>query len=69
MHYDEQRENDITNASTNVCVNAGNNSANKIKVTLPYSSSINQHLNITWHLDEIVKTACVDLVKSSKDSI
>ena len=60
MHYDEQRGNDITNIS--------NDSANKIKVTLPYSSTINQDLTITWHIDEMVKTVCVDLIKKSKES-
>ncbi|NQY37857.1 MAG: hypothetical protein HRT38_13500 [Alteromonadaceae bacterium] len=58
MHYDEERENDITN-----------NRANKIKVTLPYSSSVNQHLTITWHLDDIVKNDCADLVKKPKGNV
>ena len=64
MHYDEQRENDKKHTSTNVC----NKSANKIKVTLPYSSSVNQHLTITWHLDEIVKTACVGYLLPTRES-
>ncbi|NQY64470.1 MAG: hypothetical protein HRT38_12175 [Alteromonadaceae bacterium] len=58
MHYDEQREKD-----------SANNRAKKIKATLPYSSSENKHLNITWHLGGIVKTVCVDWVKKSKVSI
>ena len=66
MHYSEQRENDRINASNNVSADTGNNSARKTQVTLPYSSSINQHLNITWHLDEIVKKSGVDLVKKMK---
>ena len=39
MHYDEQRENDITNASNNVC----NKSAIKINLTLPYPPSVNHY--------------------------
>ena len=62
MHYDKQRENDIIDVSTNAC----NKSAKKIKVTLPSSSSVNQHLNITWHLDE---NGCAVLVKEPKESI
>ncbi|NQY65344.1 MAG: hypothetical protein HRT38_16830 [Alteromonadaceae bacterium] len=57
MHYDEQREN-----------NRIKNKSQKIKVTLPCSSSVNQHLNITWHLDEIVKATCVGMVKKPKES-
>ncbi len=58
MHYDEQRENDITNTV-----------AKKTKLTLPYSSTVNQHINITWHLNEIVKKSCVDLVNKPKENI
>ena len=57
MHYDEQRENDRTNMI-----------AKKTKLTLPYSSSVNQHINITWHLDGIDKKSCVDLVEKPKES-
>ena len=39
MHYDEQRENDITNVSTNV----NNDSAIKINLTLPYPPSVNHY--------------------------
>ena len=58
MHYDEQRENDIKN-----------NSAKKSKATFPHSPSINQHINITWHFDEVVKNDCADLVKKPKGNV
>ena len=68
MHYDEQRENDRADFGKHVTANICNKSANKINVIFPYSPSKNQHLTITWHLDEIVKIACADLVKKSKES-
>ncbi len=69
MHYDEQRENDIINVSKSAATNVSNKSADKIKVILPYSPSITQHLTITWHLDEIAKTVCNDLIKKPKENI
>ena len=69
MHYDEQRENDIINVSKSASTNVCNISANRIKVILPYSSSINQNLTITWQLDEIVKTAYADVIKKPKEII
>ena len=69
MHYDEQRENDITDDGKNVIANVCNKSANKNNVILPYSSSINQHLTIIWHLDELVNNGCVNLANKLKENI
>ena len=43
MHYDEQREND-----------RAHNSVSKTQTTLSYALSENQHLTISWQLDELV---------------
>ena len=69
MHYDEQRENDRADSGKHVTANVCHKSANKNNVILPYSPSINQHLTITWHLDELVKNGCVNLVNKPKENI
>ena len=69
MHYDEERENDITDDGKNVIANVYNKSTNKINVILPYSSSVNQHLTIIWHLDELVNNGYANLVKKPKENI
>ena len=60
MHYDEQREND-----------RAHNSVSKTQTTLSYALSENQHLTISWQLDELVldkiaKAACANLFKKQE---
>ena len=69
MHYDEERENDRADSGKNIAANVCNKSANKINVIFSYSPSVNQHITITWHLDELVNNGYANLVKKPKENI